>query len=62
MKAAIKKLLQILSVLLLAAIFLGLGLWQLDRAQELQAAKKIPIDTRIYPISELASAEGAIQV
>ena len=60
MKAAIKKLLQILSVLLLAAIFLGLGLWQLDRAQELQAAKKIPVDTRIYPISELASAEGAI--
>lgn len=60
MKAAIKKLLQILSVLILSAIFLGLGLWQLDRAQELQAAKKIPADTRIYPIGELASAEGAI--
>ena len=60
MKAAIKRLLQILSVILLAAIFLGLGLWQLDRAQELQAAKKIPVDTRIYPIGELASPEGAI--
>lgn len=60
MKAAIKKLLQIFSVIILAAIFLGLGLWQLDRAQELQAAEKIPVDTRIYPISELTSAEGAI--
>ena len=49
-------------MLLLAAIFTALGLWQLDRAADLkvsQAAAKI-IDPKIYPLSQLATPALAL--
>ena len=44
-----------IAVLALAAAFIFLGLWQLDRANELQESKKIIPDSKIYQLSELAS-------
>ena len=44
-----------LAVLTLAAAFLFLGLWQLDRANDLQDSKKIPVDSTIYQLSDLAT-------
>ena len=43
------------AVLTLVAVFIFLGLWQLDRANELQDSKKIAPDSTIYQLSELAS-------
>jgi surfeit locus 1 family protein len=60
MRAKIKKPLQAITVLVLAAIFFGLGFWQLQRAQELQEAKKIVADTTIYPLAQMTSATGSI--
>jgi cytochrome oxidase assembly protein ShyY1 len=42
-------------VLTLAAAFVFLGMWQLDRANELQDSKKITVDSTIYKLSELAT-------
>jgi len=42
-------------VLTLAAAFVFLGMWQLDRANELQDSKKITFDSTIYKLSELAT-------
>lgn len=47
-------------VLTLVAIFLFLGLWQLDAANKLQAAKKVAPDTTIYQLSDLASPAMAL--
>jgi cytochrome oxidase assembly protein ShyY1 len=47
-------------VLVFAAIFIALGIWQLQRAQELQNAKKIVADTTIYPLAQMASAAGPV--
>jgi cytochrome oxidase assembly protein ShyY1 len=44
-----------LVVLTLAAAFIFLGLWQLDRANELQESKKIVPDSQIYQLADLAS-------
>ena len=44
-----------LAVLTLAAAFVFLGLWQLDRANELQESKKIISDSTIYELAELAT-------
>jgi cytochrome oxidase assembly protein ShyY1 len=44
-----------LVVLTLVAIFVFLGLWQLDAANKLQAAKKVAPDTTIYQLSDLAT-------
>ena len=44
-----------LAVLTLAAAFVFLGLWQLDRANELQESKKIISDSTIYKLAELAT-------
>lgn len=62
MTGKIKKALQVFAVLVLAAIFFALGLWQLDRARDLSAAQKTPIvqDQRIYQLSDLTSAEGSL--
>ena len=60
MRIEIKRALQALTVLTLAFIFIGLGLWQLDRARELQNSKNVVVDTGIYPLSQLASATGSI--
>lgn len=43
------------AVLTLVAVFIFLGLWQLDRANELQDSKQIVPDSTIYQLSELAS-------
>jgi len=63
-RTKIKKFAAALVVIALAAIFVSLGLWQLDRAQELSASKKTaPIqDQRIYNLNELTSAEGSLPV
>ena len=60
MRATIKKPLQAIAVLVLAAIFFGLGFWQLQRAQELQEAKEVVADTNIYPLAQMTSATGSI--
>ena len=60
MRAKIKKPLQVITVLVLAAIFFGLGFWQLQRAQELQEAKRIVADTTVYPLAQMTSATGSI--
>jgi len=51
-------------VLALAAVFVSLGLWQLDRAQELSASQKEkPVqDQRIYNLNDLTSPQGALPV
>jgi cytochrome oxidase assembly protein ShyY1 len=51
---------QALVVLTLAAIFGFLGLWQLDAANNLQAAKKIAPDPITYQLSDLASPATAL--
>jgi cytochrome oxidase assembly protein ShyY1 len=43
------------AVLAIAAAFFSLGLWQLDRANELQESKKIVPDSTIYQLTDLAS-------
>lgn len=60
----IKKFATALAVLALAAIFISLGLWQLDRARELSASLKAePIqDQRIYNLNDLTSPEGSLPV
>jgi cytochrome oxidase assembly protein ShyY1 len=51
-----------LAVLTLASIFFALGLWQLDRAQELSELQKQPIlqDQRVYQLSDLTTPEGSL--
>ena len=46
---------KVVAVLTLAAAFVFLGMWQLDRAHELQDSKKITVDSNIYELSELAT-------
>jgi hypothetical protein len=60
MKTTIKKSLQGLLVLVLAATFIGLGIWQLQRAQELQEYADLPIDSTIYPLLEKTAATGIV--
>ena len=60
MRIAIKKVLQALTVLTLVLVFIGLGIWQLQRAQELNASKETITDTAIYPLAQKASATGSI--
>ena len=43
------------AVLTLTAAFVFLGMWQLDRANELQDSKKITVDSTIYKLSQLAT-------
>ena len=60
----IKKFGAALAVLALAAIFVSLGLWQLDRARELSASQSQPHvqDQRIYTLGEVTSPEGSLPV
>jgi surfeit locus 1 family protein len=60
MRIAIKKSLQVLTVLILALTFIGLGVWQLQRAQELKASENIVADTNVYPLAEKATPTGTI--
>lgn len=60
----IKKFATALAVLALAALFFALGLWQLDRAQELSAQEKAPVlqDQRLYNLADLTAPEGNLPV
>lgn len=60
MKTTIKKFLSALLVLVIASTFVGLGLWQLQRAQEMQDYNDLPVDTQIYPLLEKTSATGIV--
>ncbi len=60
MRAKIKKPLQAITVLVLASIFIALGIWQLQRAQELQDSKKQVVDSTVYPLVQMASPTGSI--
>lgn len=60
MKTTIKKTLQALLVLVLALTFIGLGVWQLQRAQDLQDYVALPIDRTIYPLLEKSAATGIV--
>ncbi len=60
MKTTIKKTLQALLVLVLTLTFIGLGVWQLQRAQDLQDYVALPIDSTIYPLLEKSAATGIV--
>jgi cytochrome oxidase assembly protein ShyY1 len=51
------KLLQAVAVLLIAALFVGLGIWQLQRAAELKESLKVAttIDTTVAPLETVAT-------
>ena len=61
-KATIKKVLQGFTVLLLVSIFLGLGFWQLSRANEMQNPKVAPVDRTVYSLAELTEPTGSVPV
>jgi cytochrome oxidase assembly protein ShyY1 len=44
----------------LAATFIGLGLWQLQRAQDLQEYSAAPVDTSVYPLLSKTTATGIV--
>lgn len=60
MKTTIKKILTALLVLLFAGSFVGLGVWQLQRAQDMQDYEKQPADTTVYPLLSKTSADGIV--
>ena len=51
-----------IAVLLIAAVFVGLGIWQLQRAAELKNSLKVAttIDTNIVPLESLATARVSL--
>ena len=61
-KATIKRVLQGFAVLVLFSIFLGLGYWQLTRANEMQNPKVVAVDRNVYPLTELSEPTGSVPV
>jgi cytochrome oxidase assembly protein ShyY1 len=61
-KATIKKVLQGFAVLVLVSIFLGLGFWQLSRANEMQNPKVVAVDRNVYSLTELTEPTGSVPV
>ncbi len=59
-KATIKKVFQGLLVLVLVSSFLGLGFWQLDRAQEMRTPSAVTVDSKIYELSSLMKATETV--
>ena len=59
-KSPIQRLGAGLLVLFLVTILIGLGLWQLDRANEMRNPAVVPIDRTIYPLTALATPTGTI--
>ena len=53
---------QAVAVLLIAAVFVGLGIWQLQRAAELKNSLKVAttIDTNIVPLESVATARVSL--
>jgi len=60
MKTTIKKIFTALLVLVIAGSFVGLGLWQLQRAQEMQRSAKAPVDSTVYSLGEKTTAIGIV--
>lgn len=60
----IKKAFTAVLVLTLAAIFIALGYWQLDRAREMttNAKKAIVVDEKVYQLSDLTRADAILPV
>ncbi len=60
----IKKALTAVLVLALAAIFIALGYWQLDRAREMTANEKkvVVVDEKIYQLSDLTRSDEILPV
>lgn len=60
----IKKAFTAVLVLTLAAIFIALGYWQLDRAREMTANDKkvIVVDEKVYQLSDLTRADAILPV
>ena len=60
----IKKAFTAVLVLTLAAIFLALGYWQLDRARDMTASenKAIVVDQKVYQLSDLTRADEILPV
>jgi surfeit locus 1 family protein len=58
----VTKVFQAVAVLLIAAIFVGLGIWQLQRAADLKNSLKVAttIDTNIVPLETLTSPRISI--
>jgi len=56
------KALQAVAVLLIAAIFVGLGLWQLQRAADLKASLKVAttVDENVVPLDSVISPRESI--
>jgi len=61
-KATIKRVLQGFTVLVLVSIFLGLGYWQLTRANEMQNPKTVAVDRNVYSLKELSEPTGSVPV
>jgi len=61
-KATIKRVLQGFTVLVLVSIFLGLGYWQLTRANEMQNPKAVAVDRNVYSLKELSDPTGSVPV
>ena len=61
-KATIKRVLQGFTVLVLFSIFIGLGYWQLTRANEMQNPKVVAVDRNVYPLTELSEPTGSVPV
>jgi hypothetical protein len=59
MKATIKRILRVLLVLVLASSFIALGMWQLQRAQDMKDHKTI-VDQSLYTLTDIASPNGSL--
>lgn len=59
-KTTIKKFFSAALVLVIAGTFVGLGMWQLHRAQEMKSYEKLPIDSTLYPLLEKTSPTGIV--
>ena len=60
MKTTIKKLGNALLIIAIAASFIGLGAWQLQRAQDMKSSSQAPIDSSIYPLLSKNSPTGIV--
>lgn len=60
MKTSIKKFGSALLIISIAALFIGLGAWQLQRAQDMKNSAEAPVDSSIYPLLSKNSPTGIV--
>ena len=60
MKTTIKKFFTALLVLTIASTFVGLGVWQLQRAQAMNDYADLPVDSTIYPLLDKTHPTGIV--